>query len=145
MREISNSLRLKSISDAYKKMLSESIYDDERRSDTYEILAEFKDDIERGIRKRVWSLIPAKQYAYAVRKFSQSEPETFVFSDRLLNDWLDIIITNTQEIEAISNLTGREGVNGGLDIDVESVKELFPEEWKAENRYDHRQGYDLLL
>lgn len=133
---------LNMISEAYRKMISESIYDDERKTDTYNILAEFKDDKERGIARRHWNLIPANQYAYAIRKFSESEPETFVFSERLINDWLDLIITNTQEIDVISNLTGRNDLNGAGSIDYYAVQEIFPDEWDASVEQLKKEGYE---
>lgn len=129
------------IAEAYEKVVSEALFD-ERKSDTYEILAEFKDDISRGIRRKTWNLIPAKQYQYAIRKFSESEPETFVFSERLINDWLDIIITNTQQIDAISNLTGRNELNGLPDIDSYAVEELFPDEFSASVDKLLKKGFD---
>lgn len=132
---------LNMISEAYRKMISESIYDDERKTDTYNILAEFKDDKERGIKRRVWNLIPSQQYAYAIDKFSKSEPETFMFSDRLLNDWLNIIITNTQEIDVISNLTGRNDLNGAGIIDYYAVQEIFPDEWDETSERLKNEGY----
>jgi hypothetical protein len=134
-------LELEKVSKAYRKMLLESIYDDDCKSDTYNILAEFKDDHERGINRRTWNLIPSRQYAYAIDKFSKSEPETFMFSDRLLNDWLNIIITNTQEIESISNLTGRNALNGADIVDYYAVQEIFPDEWEESLKNLSAKGY----
>lgn len=129
------------IANAYYNILNESIYDDERKTDTYNILAEFKDDMERGIKRKQWNLIPSQQYAYAIDKFSKSEPETFLFSERLLNEWLNIIITNTQEIDVISNLTGRNELNGAESIDYLAVQEIFPEEWEETFERLKNEGY----
>lgn len=129
------------ITKAYMQILNESIYDDAPKADTYTILEEFKDDLQRGIPKKMWNLIPAQQYANALLKFSRSDPETFVFSDRLLDDWLDIIITNTSEIDAISNLTGRNALNGLAEIDADAVCEVFPNEYKQSLEELTKEGY----
>lgn len=118
------------IAEAYDQMVAESLFD-ETKADTYSVLEEFKDDRERGIKRMIWNLIPAKQYAYAVRKFSESDPETFVFSESLLDKWIEIIRENTQIVNAISNLTGRDELNGAAPPDLDAIWEVFPKETDA--------------
>lgn len=103
------------------------------------ILSEFDGDVASGRKTRFWQKIPADEYQAALRKFMR-EGDLFDYPESKLRDWLNRMIGNTMDLEALTEIQGHGEINPKYSIeDHYGVEFGEGEEW-----YDfiEKKGFD---
>lgn len=73
----------------------------------FDLLSEFLDDKQRGVKVKKWRTIPLSQYQKALIEFMQYG-ELIRFPSKYIDQWADIVTRNTLALEAGTELCGHE-------------------------------------
>ena len=85
----------------------------------YEILREFRENMEHGIGRKHWALIPANQYHNLLKRY-MSMGDAARIPESTVRSWFRIIINNTVTLSCLTSLYGHSSY-----FPIEDVLEVF--------------------
>ena len=106
------------------------------------IISEFFNDRSRGITRKRWRTIPAQQYANLLERYMR-EPMMARIPEDVVTDWfINIIVTNSYAIRAITELAGHDT---GFEYDeVQKELDIWMPGKYTKKIVDFDSGFDAL-
>lgn len=121
------------------EFLQNALYEMEGRDEYHDVdsvLSEFDRDRSSGRKSKYWQKIPVEEYQAALRKFMR-EGEAFSYPESKLRDWLNRMIGNVMDLEAITSLQGHTEHDPSGD-----VSEHYGEDIDDSYEYLEKRGFD---
>lgn len=126
-----------------KKKVNESYLEDvyyDTGYDIYNLLSEFFEDKENGVKTIQFNLIPKNQYINLIKRY-MNIPDAFRIPDKIVDEWLEMIAINVWKLYYITELAGH--ASNWPSEDLSDFFENF-EDAKNIDWMDYDESYEYL-
>ena len=101
------------------------------------VISEYDIDKKEGRNRKDWKVIPATQYANALKKFIKQGNQFYDFPEKILRGWLRLCFKNLMELEILSQIAG----HSAYDPDDE-ILEHYGFDDESETKFDMEKFID---